>query len=625
MKSLIKKSMALIMAMAVLFSVLSLELTSFAATPSISVEEVEGFAGETVDVRISVKSNPGVTSVLLKIGFDNSKLELLSVTDGGLLGSAYHSDNYSNPYTLSWANDTATTNYTGNGNIVTLKFRISSAASVNQTIPVSVTYDYDNYDILDKDLNKVSFTLTDGSVKVVKKTVDVESVSVTPGMAELTVGESINLSALVLPADATNKNVTWSSSNTKVVTVDTNGKVKAIVPGSAYVTVKSVSGDCMDRCDITVIPEEKPECYGMYISSKGKTHYYIGDKLDTSSMILYIDKYGNGLYNTKVTEGFTVSGFDSSTPGKKTLTVTYKGCTDTYEIEVFKLLNIEISQKPYKTSYFVNESFDRDGLQITAYYTGDYSYVETNNFTLSGFDSSTPGTKKITVTHKGKTASFTVEIKEALPLYMTQKISGDELIVSLSIKNAKGIGSGDLELLYDDKVFTFSGLESSSYGEFNVFRDIEDDGSGIYGIEDTSYSVAVGPYKNGKRSVAYVFLSWSEAIDSDDFEICEFKFKINNLNAGKQTIKIVSKNVYMKDASVSVNLKQPEPEYILGDVNADSRITAADARLALRASVALEKFDKLQTLAADANKDKVVTAADARMILRASVGLEKLK
>ena len=68
-----------------------------------------------------------------------------------------------------------------------------------------------------------------------------------------------------------------------------------------------------------------------------------------------------------------------------------------------------------------------------------------------------------------------------------------------------------------------------------------------------------------------------------------------------------------------------EVEYAIGDVNADGKTTAADARLALRASVNLETFDEAKTLAADADHNGKVTAADARLILRASVGLETLK
>ena len=63
---------------------------------------------------------------------------------------------------------------------------------------------------------------------------------------------------------------------------------------------------------------------------------------------------------------------------------------------------------------------------------------------------------------------------------------------------------------------------------------------------------------------------------------------------------------------------------ILGDIDGDGAIKAADARLALRASVGLETLSETQKKAADADFDGVIKAADARLILRASVGLETL-
>ena len=61
-----------------------------------------------------------------------------------------------------------------------------------------------------------------------------------------------------------------------------------------------------------------------------------------------------------------------------------------------------------------------------------------------------------------------------------------------------------------------------------------------------------------------------------------------------------------------------------GDVDGNGSVTAADARIALRASVNLEKLTATQTTAADVDGKAGVTAADARLILRASVGLEVL-
>ena len=63
----------------------------------------------------------------------------------------------------------------------------------------------------------------------------------------------------------------------------------------------------------------------------------------------------------------------------------------------------------------------------------------------------------------------------------------------------------------------------------------------------------------------------------------------------------------------------------LGDVDADKAITAADARLALRAAVELENLQGMDRAAANVDKDDAITAADARLILRAAVELETIE
>ena len=67
-----------------------------------------------------------------------------------------------------------------------------------------------------------------------------------------------------------------------------------------------------------------------------------------------------------------------------------------------------------------------------------------------------------------------------------------------------------------------------------------------------------------------------------------------------------------------------EAPFMLGDVDLNKKITSADARLTLRASVGLEIYAKgtVQFKAADVDFDEKLTSADARLILRASVGLE---
>lgn len=56
----------------------------------------------------------------------------------------------------------------------------------------------------------------------------------------------------MLPADATNKAVSWSSSNTGVATVDASGVVTAVGGGTGTITVKTADGGYTASCTVTV-------------------------------------------------------------------------------------------------------------------------------------------------------------------------------------------------------------------------------------------------------------------------------------------------------------------------------------------------------------------------------------
>lgn len=70
-------------------------------------------------------------------------------------------------------------------------------------------------------------------------------------------GFSGTLKATVLPSDATNKKVTWSSSNKAVATVDQNGKVTGVKPGTAVITCTTKDGSFKAKCTVTVKPVVK--------------------------------------------------------------------------------------------------------------------------------------------------------------------------------------------------------------------------------------------------------------------------------------------------------------------------------------------------------------------------------
>lgn len=127
-----------------------------------------------------------------------------------------------------------------------------------------------------------------------------------------------------------------------------------------------------------------------------KVEYQKGDVFDTTGLSILV-KYTDGTSETKTT-GFEVSGFDSSSVGEKTITVTYKTHTATFKVTVYDLSGIRITSFPSKVYYKIGETFDPSGLTV-AEVRQDGTEKEITDYDISGFDSSTAGSKTITVSY----------------------------------------------------------------------------------------------------------------------------------------------------------------------------------------------------------------------------------
>ena len=89
---------------------------------------------------------------------------------------------------------------------------------------------------------------------VVGKTIHVTGISLSPTRQELTVGDTGIIKAAVQPANATDNQISYQSSNPSIVSVDQFGRVKAIDIGNARITAVSRDGNKKAYCDIVVYP-----------------------------------------------------------------------------------------------------------------------------------------------------------------------------------------------------------------------------------------------------------------------------------------------------------------------------------------------------------------------------------
>ena len=131
---------------------------------------------------------------------------------------------------------------------VTIYYRLNESGSYSAyTTPIEITANT---------VVEAYSELGEYTSSVVKETcvisISVTSVTLSDNSITLNRAETYTLSATVLPNDATNKEVTWSSSDSNVVTVDSNGVVSSVASGSATITVTTVDGGFTAQCSVNV-------------------------------------------------------------------------------------------------------------------------------------------------------------------------------------------------------------------------------------------------------------------------------------------------------------------------------------------------------------------------------------
>lgn len=266
------------------------------------------------------------------------------------------------------------------------------------------------------------------AVSVNAVVVDSIVVKTNPTKTTYFVGETLDTTGLTLTA-------TYNNGKTETITSGwTLGDTSLNAAGSKVITVNyGYKSTSFAVTVVSVVPTE--------ISVKTaptKVSYFEGEALNTAGLVLNV-KYNNGTSNT-VTSGFTTSGYLANKVGKQTVTVTYSGCTTTFDVEVIKIAisSISIKTSPDKTEYFTGDSLDTTGLSINLNYNNGTVTPATTGFTVSGYDKTKAGSQQITVTYSGFTTTFTVNVTQVVATGITissepYKIEyeyGDDLITN---------------------------------------------------------------------------------------------------------------------------------------------------------------------------------------------------
>ncbi len=170
--------------------------------------------------------------------------------------------------------------------------------------------------------------------------VPVTGIEVMPKNISLIKGNVWILGYDVYPSDASNKSVTYSSSNPSVAYV-VNGHIYCVSEGVTVITVKTVDGGFSDSMTLTVVDlsSQKPEPVSLVvIASPDKTNYTYksNEKLDLSGIcltVIYSDSSSKSYANP---QNIVVDydSFSTAKAGKQKISFEYEGLTGEFEITV---------------------------------------------------------------------------------------------------------------------------------------------------------------------------------------------------------------------------------------------------------------------------------------------------
>ena len=249
---------------------LSLGVPAFAATPATVTVASPAAAvnpGSTVNVAVTIANNPGMDVMKLKFSYDTAALTLKDMVLGSVMTGTF-TPNLDKAVALLEA--AGTTNATGNGTLVTLKFEVkSTAAAGNYTIGFLVA------DAVNRDEVRVALTTQAGTVSVkipvTTYTVRFNANGGTGTMADVT---GVPAGAYTLPANG------FTAPAGKQFKGWSTGATGAVIAGTTY----NVTGDVT----LYAIWEDKPHThtYSTTWSTDETNHWHectCGDKKDVAA------------------------------------------------------------------------------------------------------------------------------------------------------------------------------------------------------------------------------------------------------------------------------------------------------------------------------------------------------
>jgi len=159
-------------------------------------------------------------------------------------------------------------------------------------------------------------------------------------------------------------------------------------------------------------PDEQQVIDITVLEIPAKWEYEEGEALDLTGLMLLV-YYSDG-YEEVVESGYTYYGFDSETPGTKTVYVSYGDYETSFNVIVREkqVTDVRLHNYPFKTEYLAGEELDISGLGLSVDYSNGSGEIVFEGFIAEVKEDFTiPGTHTVYISYEGFTVTFDVTVK----------------------------------------------------------------------------------------------------------------------------------------------------------------------------------------------------------------------
>lgn len=213
------------------------------------------------------------------------------------------------------------------------------------------------------------------TARVIVKDIEPTEIKIT-NAKNMNVGDIYQLDAVINPLNASNKDITWSSSAPSIVSVDSKGTVRALSVGNASITASTSNGKKY-TVQITVSKKvvlEKIEIKGCESTMK------VGDTLTLSVVKTPYNAEGTVVWSASNRENVSNGKFTPERTGEVTITASLNGLKDTCTVNVEEdtyAVNLKLNESSDTDNYY-SFSVTKNGSSFT-----DYSEIKIGNNTYS--------------------------------------------------------------------------------------------------------------------------------------------------------------------------------------------------------------------------------------------------